>query len=67
MPTRPSPLKAAAAASGITLAELAESIGYSRATLYQINTGRVAPWPELRRRLEVALGVDVFADDRGAA
>lgn len=59
----PSPLKAAAAAAGLTLTELAEELGYSPGTLGQVSRGHQQPWPELRRRLKDKLGRDPFEED----
>lgn len=57
---RPSPLKAAAAAAGLTLADVARETGYSPGTLGQVSGGYSRPWPELRRRLESLFGFDPY-------
>ena len=62
----PSPLKAAAAAKGLTLIEVADRIGYSANTVGNVSKGAATPWPEIRRRLEVLFGFDPYADERFA-
>ena len=59
---RPAPLKAAAAARGLTLTEVAEATGYSAGTVGQVSRGTVEPWPEFRRRMTDLFGRDVFAE-----
>lgn len=56
----PSPLKAAAAMHGISLAQLARDAGYEPRSLYLVARGSVAPWPEFRRRIAEVLGEDPF-------
>jgi transcriptional regulator with XRE-family HTH domain len=61
MPTRPpNPLRAAAALSGETLAEVARAVGISPDSLYPISAGDRVPWPALRRRLAEHFGYDPF-------
>lgn len=60
---RPSPLKAAAAAAGLTLTDVARRTGYSAGTIGQVSRGNTEPWPELRRRLEDLFGFDPFEDE----
>lgn len=62
----PSPLKAAAASRGETLASVAAATGYTTRTIYSVSNGAVSPWPEMRRRLAEHFGFDVFAQE-GAA
>lgn len=61
----PSAIKAAAAARGESLQDVASATGYSAGTIYQVSGGAVAPWPELRRRLADHFGFDPF--DSGQA
>lgn len=63
----PSPLKAAAAAKGVTLAHLAEKAGYTPGTVYAVARGTTAPWPEFRRRMAEILGHDPYAAADGGA
>lgn len=63
----PSPLKAAAAAKGLTLADVAREAGYSAGTVGQVSRGNVAPWPEFRRRMAEIFGFDPFAEPTPAA
>lgn len=57
MPRPPSPVKAILAARGITLTEISEPLGVSRAVLYgALNRGPT--WPRLRRDLAALLDVD---------
>jgi lambda repressor-like predicted transcriptional regulator len=57
MPRPPSPVKAILAARGITMTEVADRLGISRAVLYgAINRGPT--WPKLRRDLAALLAVD---------
>ncbi len=60
MSRRPSPLKAAAAARGLTLTDVAAKTGYSAGTVGQVSRGTVEPWPEFRRRMIDLFGRDVF-------
>lgn len=63
----PSPIKAAAAAQGLTLADVARLTGYSPNTLRAVSRGTSAPWPELRRRLTDLFGYDPLADEPNIA
>lgn len=63
--SRPSPLKAAAAAKGLTLKAVAEATGYTEGTIGQVSRGNAAPWPELRRRLTELFGFDPFGRNAG--
>jgi transcriptional regulator with XRE-family HTH domain len=60
--SKPSPIKAAAAAQGLTLKEVAEHCGYSAGTIGLVSRGNVEPWPELRARLTALFGRDVLAE-----
>ncbi|MGI8937709.1 MAG: helix-turn-helix domain-containing protein, partial [Iamia sp.] len=64
---RPSPLKAAAATAGLSLADVARETGYSPGTLGQVSRGRAQPWPELRRRLTALFGYDPLDTGDGLA
>ncbi len=61
---RPSPLKAAVAARGLTIKSLAHRVGCSPAALYNVSSGRAEPWPKLRSDLEQELGFDPFTAER---
>jgi transcriptional regulator with XRE-family HTH domain len=58
---KPSPLKAVAAARGMTLRDVAERAGYSPGTVRAVSNGTVAAWPEFRRRIAEVFGTDPFA------
>ena len=58
----PSPIRAAAAAQGLTLVEVAKACGVTTGSLGQVSRGNVKPWPKLRRNLTELFGRDVFAD-----
>ena len=57
---KPSPLKAAAAAQGLTLTDVARQTGYSVGTVGQVSRGRTQPWPEFRRKMVDLFGFDPF-------
>lgn len=59
--TRPSPLKAACAAAGLTIRDVAAEVGCTAPVMYQVSTGRVEPWPKLRKDLADVFGYDPFA------
>ena len=60
--SRPSPLKAAAAARGLSLVDVARVTGYSSGTVSQVSRGSVQPWPEFRRRMADLFGADPFEE-----
>ena len=60
MPKRPSALKAACAARGITLVQLADDLGLSRGTLGQVSRGHSPVWPKLRDEVTNYFGFDPF-------
>ena len=59
--TRPSPLKAACAAAGLTIRDVAAKVDCTAPVMYQVSTGRVEPWPKLRKDLADVFGYDPFA------
>jgi len=65
--TRPSPLKAACAAAGLTIRGVAAKVGCTDQVMYQVSTGRVEPWPKLRKDLADVFGYDPFAAGSGGA
>lgn len=65
--TRPSPLKAACAAAGLTIRDVAAEVGCTDSVMYQVSTGRVEPWPKLRKDLADVFGYDPFAAGSGGA
>lgn len=65
--TRPSPLKAACAAAGLTIRDVAAEVGCTAQVMYQVSTGRVEPWPKLRKDLADVFGYDPFAAGSGGA
>jgi transcriptional regulator with XRE-family HTH domain len=67
---RPSPIKAHAALAGLTIGELADALGVSRNTFYDVARGTRRAWPKLRRDLAEYLGVPevhLFPNDRRVA
>lgn len=61
--SRPSPLKAAAAAKGLTLTDVARATGYSPGTVGQVSRGCTEPWPKFRRSMAELFGFDPFDDE----
>jgi len=62
---RPNPIKAAAAAQGRSIADVADALGISRHTFYAVARGVKEPWPKLRRAAAAELGVsehELFPD-----
>lgn len=55
--TRPNVIRAEAILAGVTITELAATVGVSRQVLYRVAQGRAEPWPKLRRDLAEALGL----------